>query len=124
MSALATSVLVVDDERPVRDSIRSLLTAHDFDVLDAASGPEAIAKAQGGVPDLILLDLGLCHRDGLALLRRLHEGQVPIIVLSAGDRTEDRAALVAGAEYYLSKPVDEALLLHCIHAVLSDGNRP
>jgi two-component system KDP operon response regulator KdpE len=115
----ARTILIVDDDVGARQAVRAILAAHDVEVLEAATGPEAIVMSQMP-PDLILLDLGLPGCDGLELLHRLREEcEAPIIVFSAADRSGDRAAVAAGAEYFLHKPLDSSLLLLCIEASLA-----
>jgi two-component system KDP operon response regulator KdpE len=106
-------VLVVDDELGIRRFLRVTLQAHGFRVAEAALAGEALDKITTLRPDLVILDLGLPDRDGLDLTRDLREWTgVPIIVLSARDREEDKVrALDLGADDYLTKPfgTDELL---------------
>jgi two-component system KDP operon response regulator KdpE len=99
-------VLVVEDEPQMRRFIRASMTAHGYQVAEAATGAEAIALATSKMPQVILLDLGLPDGDGIDFTRRLREwSRVPIIVISARGREDDKvAALDAGADDYLTKP--------------------
>jgi two-component system KDP operon response regulator KdpE len=99
-------VLVVEDEPQMQRFLRASLTSHGFRVLEAASGASAIVEATTHNPNLVLLDLGLPDVDGIDLTRRLREwSRVPIIVISARGREEDKVeALDAGADDYLTKP--------------------
>src|SRR5262245_56333956 len=102
----APLVLVVEDEPAMRRFLRASLEANDFRLVEAVNAREALALAPSHNPELILLDLGLPDGDGLDLTRRFREWtQVPIIVLSARGREEDKVdALDAGADDYLTKP--------------------
>jgi two-component system KDP operon response regulator KdpE len=99
-------VLVVEDERPMARFVATSLAAHGHRVVEAASAREALQAAPLHNPELVLLDLGLPDGDGLDVVRALREWtRVPIIVLSARGREEDKvAALDAGADDYLTKP--------------------
>jgi two-component system KDP operon response regulator KdpE len=98
-------VLVVEDELAVRRVLSTSLPAHGFRVVEAEDGASALRQAEQR-PDRVLLDLGLPDGDGLELVRQLRAWTaVPIIVLSARGREEDKvAALDAGADDYLTKP--------------------
>jgi two-component system KDP operon response regulator KdpE len=100
------SVLVVEDEMPIRRFLKAALEAQGFKVLEALTGAQAIAMAASHNPDIILLDLGLPDIDGLEVIQRLREwSHTPIIVISArGKDTEKVAGLDAGADDYLAKP--------------------
>ena len=106
MSEPGALVLVVEDEPQMRRFIRASLTSHGYRILEAERGSEAVMLTTGHNPELILLDLGLPDGDGIDLTRRLREwSRVPIIVISARGREEDKvAALDAGADDYLTKP--------------------
>lgn len=99
-------VLVVEDEPPMRKFIRASLTSHGYRLLEADRASEALMLATSHNPELILLDLGLPDADGIELTRQIREwSQVPIIVISARGREDDKvAALDAGADDYLTKP--------------------
>jgi len=116
----ADTVLVVEDEAPMRRFVRSMLVTHGFRVLEAGTLQDAEAAATESPPDLVLLDLGLPDGDGLDLLTRLREwSQAPVIVLSARGREEDKVkALDAGADDYLTKPFGTSELLARIRVAL------
>jgi two-component system KDP operon response regulator KdpE len=99
-------VLVVEDERPMARFLGTSLAAHGYRVVEATTAREARQAAPVHNPELVLLDLGLPDGDGLDVVGALREWtRVPIIVLSARGREEDKvAALDAGADDYLTKP--------------------
>lgn len=116
----ADTVLVVEDEAPMRRFVRSALTTHGFRVVEAGTLADAESLATKSPPELVLLDLGLPDGDGLALLARLREwSQAPVIVLSARGREEHKVkALDAGADDYLTKPFGTSELLARIRVAL------
>lgn len=120
MTEPADTVLVVEDEAPMRRFVRSALATHGFRVIEAGSLHEAEGLATESPPELVLLDLGLPDGDGLDLLTRLREwSQAPVIVLSARGREEDKVkALDAGADDYLTKPFGTSELLARIRVAL------
>jgi two-component system KDP operon response regulator KdpE len=99
-------VLVVEDEPQMLRFLRASLTSHGFRLVEALNAAEAVAAATAQSPEIVLLDLGLPDLDGIELTRRLREWtRVPIIVISARGREEDKVeALDAGADDYLTKP--------------------
>jgi two-component system KDP operon response regulator KdpE len=131
MSAGALTILVVDDEPPIRKLLRMGLTSQGYDVLDAPNGRialELLAKK----PDLVILDLGLPDVDGLDLLRTMRHKQenLPIVVLSSrGDEAGKVAALDLGADDYVTKPFGMDELFARMRAALrhqlqEQGERP
>ena len=95
-----TLILVVEDDRPIRNLIVTTLKTHDYKYLAAENGASAILEASSHNPDIVLLDLGLPDMDGVDVIRKIRSwSNMPIIVISA--RTEDSdkiEALDAGAE--------------------------
>jgi two-component system, OmpR family, KDP operon response regulator KdpE len=106
MSDVGALVLVVEDEPQMRKFIRASLMSHGHRVLEAERAGDVVMMVTSHNPELLLLDLGLPDGDGIDLTRQLREWcRVPIIVLSARGREEDKvAALDAGADDYLTKP--------------------
>jgi two-component system KDP operon response regulator KdpE len=106
MSEPLPTVLLVEDEAPVRRFLRASLGSSGFKLIEATTGAEGLSLAMSHNPELILLDLGLPDQDGLELTRRLREwSRVPIIVLSARGRESSKVeALDAGADDYVTKP--------------------
>ena len=107
------TILIVEDEPPIRRLLRATLGAHDYRTLEAPTGAEALSALRHHRPDLVVLDLGLPDIDGQALIGRIRElSPVPIVVLSSrGDEAAKVAALDAGADDYVTKPfaMDELL---------------
>jgi two-component system response regulator MprA len=102
-------VLIVDDDRAVRDALRRALMLSGYDIAVAADGHEALDKVAETVPDAVLLDVGLPGMDGLEVCRTLRRGgnRVPVLMLTARETVPDRiAGLDAGADDYLPKPFD------------------
>ena len=99
-------VLLVEDEAQMRRFLRAALTSHGYRLVEAEKGGEAVGLTTSHNPELVLLDLGLPDIDGFEVTRRLREfSKVPIIVLSARGREDDKvAALDAGADDYVTKP--------------------
>lgn len=100
-------IFVVDDEQPVRESLRRSLRFNGYDVLTANDGLEAVETVRSENPELLILDVMMPNMDGLEVCRTLRsEGwDRPILVLTARDGVSDRVAgLDAGADDYLPKP--------------------
>jgi two-component system KDP operon response regulator KdpE len=114
------TILVVEDEAPMRRFLAQALASHGFRVAEAGSLAKAHELATELRPAAILLDLGLPDGDGLALVRSLREwSTAPVIVLSARDREDDKvSALDAGADDYLTKPFGTSELLARIRVAL------
>jgi two-component system response regulator MprA len=114
-------VLVVDDDRAVRDALRRVLTLAGYEVQCAAGGTEAIELVVQGVPDAVVLDVGMPDVDGLEVCRRVRllGNRVPVLMLTAREEISDRVAgLDAGADDYLLKPFDVAELKARLRALL------
>ncbi|HEV7523526.1 MAG TPA: response regulator [Acidimicrobiia bacterium] len=101
-----STVLVIEDEAPLRRALRIFLEAHDYSVVLAASGREGLDLAAREHPDVVILDLGLPDMDGVTVATALRGwSTVPIVVLSARDAEPVKvAALDAGADDYVTKP--------------------
>lgn len=130
--AVALTVLVVDDEPPIRRFLRTALDSQGYRVVEADSGEAALAELSRNRIDLLILDLGLPGMDGFSVIERLRgQGSVlPVIVLSS--RTDEKgkvAALDLGADDYLTKPFGIEELLARVRAALrhrlqQQGERP
>ncbi len=112
--------LVVDDETGMRKLLCLTLAGRGYRVVEAAAGHEALRQAAAHVPDVVLLDFRLPDIDGLEVTRRLREWtSMPIIVVSAcGHEQQKVAALDAGADDYVTKPVTAGELLARVRAAL------
>ena len=106
-------VLVVEDDRPVRNLIVTTLKSHDYRYLTAENGKTAIMEASSHNPDIVLLDLGLPDIDGTEVITNIRGwSNMPIIVISARSEDSDKiTALDAGADDYLTKPFSVEELL-------------
>jgi two-component system response regulator MprA len=114
-------LLVVDDDRPLRDVLRRALTLAGYDVRLAESGASALAEVASSAPDAVVLDVGLPDIDGLEVCRLLRrEGnRIPVLMLTARAAVSDRIdGLDAGADDYLVKPFDVDELKARLRALL------
>ena len=120
---MVATVLLVEDERKLRDLVRSYLERAGFTVLSTGSGAEAISLASTAAPDLVVLDLGLPDVPGESVARELRgAGQVPILMLTARATQEDRiAGLELGADDYVTKPFSPRELVLRVQAILRRG---
>ena len=107
------TILVVEDDKPVRTLITTTLKANGYRFIEALTGEEAILQATSHNPDVILLDLGLPDMDGVEIIRKVRSwSNVPIIVISARSEDSDKiGALDSGADDYLTKPFSVEELL-------------
>jgi two-component system response regulator MprA len=114
-------ILVVEDDRAVREAVRRALTLGGYEVQVAEDGEQAIEMVVQGVPDAVVLDVGLPGIDGLEVCRRLRllGNRVAILILTARDVVSDRIdGLDAGADDYLVKPFDVDELKARLRALL------
>ncbi|HEY1626719.1 MAG TPA: response regulator transcription factor [Streptosporangiaceae bacterium] len=120
---MAATVLVVEDERKLRDFIRTYLERAGFTVLSTGSGAEAIGMAADAAPDLVVLDLGLPDIPGETVARELRAATpVPILMLTAKSTEEDRIrGLELGADDYVTKPFSPRELVLRVQAILRRG---
>jgi two-component system KDP operon response regulator KdpE len=120
MTGDAPTILIVEDEPPIRRLLRTTLAAHDYRPIEAGTGSEALSSMRHHRPDLVLLDLGLPDIDGQALIGRIRElSPVPIVILSSrGDEAAKVAALDSGADDYVTKPFGADELMARLRAAL------
>ncbi len=126
---MPTRLLVVDDDRAVRESLRRALTLEGYDVELAEDGADGLARIAGVGPDAVVLDVAMPTVDGIEMCRRLRNdgSTVPVLMLTARESVTDRVAgLDAGADDYLVKPFALEELLARLRALLrrSDGAAP
>jgi DNA-binding response OmpR family regulator len=120
---MAAIVLVVEDERKLRDLVRSYLERAGFTVLSTGSGAEAITMAAYASPDLVVLDLRLPDVPGETVARELRAvAATPILMLTAKSAEEDRiSGLELGADDYVTKPFSPRELVLRVQAILRRG---
>lgn len=114
-------ILLAEDDASLGEGIRTALKRAAFAVDWVKDGPGALAAIKDGNIDLVVLDLGLPRVDGIEIIRQVRAagGSVPILVLSARERSSDRTlGLDVGADDYLGKPFDTAELLARVRALL------
>jgi DNA-binding response OmpR family regulator len=120
------TVLVVEDDRRLRELVRRYLERAGHAVLSTGSGVEGLKLLAEGEPDLVVLDLGLPDLDGLDILREARSGRAtPVVVLTARSDVEDRIrGLSLGADDYVTKPFSPTELTLRVGAVLSRAAPP
>jgi two-component system response regulator MprA len=114
-------VLVVDDDRALRDAITRALSLEGYEVVTAADGVEALGLVEAHRPEVIVLDLGLPTLDGITVCQvlRARGDRTPILVLTARTQVSDRVqGLDAGADDFMSKPFALSELLARLRALL------
>lgn len=114
-------ILIIEDEKLLADSLKSLLTKKGFQVECVYDGEEGAEYAECGIYDLLILDVMMPKMDGYQVARSVRGKRcgTPILMLTARSGLEDRIqGLNAGADYYLTKPFDSRELLACINALL------
>jgi two-component system KDP operon response regulator KdpE len=113
MTESQPTILVIEDEEPIRKFLRVSLVASGYRLVESSTGQDGLLQAATAQPDLIVLDLGLPDMDGIDLTRQIREwSKVPIIIVSARGKEQDKVvALDAGADDYLTKPFGVSELL-------------
>ena len=119
-------VLVVDDDRAVRDSLRRSLEFNDFEVVTASDGAEALAVIGNVEPDVVVMDVMMPRLDGLETTKALRAAgnNVPILVLTARDAVADRVDGLDAGDDYLTKPFALEELLARLRALLRRSAEP
>ncbi len=115
-----TTVLVIEDDTSLRRALRTSLKARGLEVLESPNAEDGLVLVADNRPDVVLLDLGLPDLDGIEALRRMRSfSDVPVVVLTARDRQQDKIeALDAGADDYVTKPFDVEEVLARVRATL------
>ena len=114
-------ILVIDDDRALRDALRRSLTLGGYEVEVAENGQHGLSKLAAAAPDAVVLDIGMPDIDGLEVCRRLRDAgnRVPVLMLTARDAVHDRIeGLDAGADDFLVKPFDVGELRARLRALL------
>src|SRR5438094_1448851 len=119
-------VLFVDDEGQIRKLVQTFLTKHGYVVATANDGFEALREIKRQKPHLVITDVGMPNLNGLELCRRLRSeaatARLPIIMLSAKKQADDiLAGYAQGADEYVAKPVELAVLAAKIDLLLRRG---
>ena len=106
-------VLVIEDDKSIRNFFRTVLEANNYDVLIATTGAEGYSMVTSQCPDVVILDLGLPDMDGMTILKNVRQwSSMPVLVVSARTHENDKvAALDAGADDYITKPFGTSELL-------------
>jgi DNA-binding response OmpR family regulator len=122
---MAATVLLVEDERKLRDLVRSYLERAGFMVLSTDSGAEALSLTASAAPDLLILDLGLPDVPGETVAREVRgAGNTPILMLTAKSEEDDRVrGLELGADDYVTKPFSPRELVLRAQAILRRGGQ-
>jgi CheY-like chemotaxis protein len=120
---MATTILVCDNEKPLRALIRATLESSDYRLVEARDGNESLELARSARPDVILLDVMMPGRSGLDVLRELRSdptfAETPVIILTVRAQAADReAAEAAGADCFLAKPFSPAELTALLEQLL------
>jgi two-component system response regulator MprA len=118
-------ILVVDDDRALREALRRILTLGGYEVQLAQDGEEALESVMESLPEAVVLDVGLPGIDGLELCRRVRRlgNRVPILMLTGRDAVADRIdGLDVGADDYMVKPFDVGELTARLRALLRRAN--
>ncbi|MBR5509607.1 MAG: response regulator transcription factor [Lachnospiraceae bacterium] len=118
-------ILIIEDEKNIRNFMISVLTAQQYHVISAATAAEGLSQAASQCPDLILLDLGLPDMDGIEVIQKIRIwSSIPIIVISARTQEDDKVeALDKGADDYITKPFGNSELLARIRTAFRHSNR-
>ena len=116
----AGKILVVDDDPQIRRVMKATLVGHNYEVVEARTGEEAVEMLPREAPNLILLDMNMPGMGGLETCRAFRDGSdIPVIILSVRNTEKDKvAALDAGADDYVTKPFGIEELLARIRAAL------
>ena len=106
-------VLVIEDDKSIRNFFRTVPEANNYDVLIATTGAEGYSMVTSQCPDVVILDLGLPDMDGMTILKNVRQwSSMPVLVVSARTHEKDKvAALDAGADDYITKPFGTSELL-------------
>jgi len=118
-------ILIVDDSPTEIHVLKTMLEKHGFETVSAESGEEGVVKAAEEKPDMVLMDIVMPGMNGFQATRKISSTEetkdIPIIIVTTKDQETDRVwGLRQGAKDYLTKPVDENLLIEKIAALLGE----
>jgi two-component system KDP operon response regulator KdpE len=120
LPANPATILIIDDEPPIRRFLRNTLSVDNYRTVEAETGAEGLTALRHHKPDVVILDLGLPDLDGLDVIRKIRaESPVPIVVLSV--REDEKAKVAAfdlGADDYITKPFGAEELMARVRAAL------
>jgi twitching motility two-component system response regulator PilH len=116
-------ILIVDDSPTETYRFREILERHGHQVLEATNGADGVATARAEQPDLVLMDVVMPGLNGFQATRQLSKGEdtahIPIVIVTTKDQETDRVwGKRQGASDYLTKPVDETLLMQTIAGLI------
>ncbi len=122
-------VLIVDDDPLILEVLKTVLDLEEFRVTTAADGEQALAQLAVERPDVVVCDVMMPGLDGFEVCRRIKDDPatagLPVVLLTARDRPEDRAAgEAAGCDAYLTKPFSPLYLIEVIAEVRAGANSP
>ena len=122
---MASRVLVVDDEAPIRQLVRGYLEAEGYEIVEAEDGPAAVGAARDGQPDVVVLDVMLPGLDGIEVCRQIRTfSDAYVLMLTARSEEIDRiVGLTVGADDYLVKPFSPRELVARVKALLRRPRR-
>src|SRR3569833_2748954 len=120
---MSARILVVDDLLPNLKLLEARLTAEYYDVLTATSGAQALAVCEEGLCDIVLTDVMMPEMDGFEVCRRIKTSpstaHIPVVIVTALDQPSDRVkGLEAGADDFLTKPVNEIALMARVRSLV------
>lgn len=119
-------ILVVDDSPTETYKFREILEKHGHEVIEAANGADGVAVARAEQPALVLMDVVMPGLNGFQATRQLTKGEdtahIPIVIITTKDQETDRVwGKRQGAKDYLTKPVDEDVLMKTVDRMLADA---
>lgn len=121
-----TRVLIVDDSPTETYKMTDILSRHGYEVISAENGEEGVVLAEKEMPDIVLMDIVMPGMNGFQATRKISKNKatanIPVIIVTTKDQDTDRMwGERQGAKGYLTKPLDEKLLLSTIKTALVDG---
>lgn len=118
------TILVVDDEKDIVNLVSIHLTRHNYQVMKATRGDEALKLIENKLPDLAIVDVMMPHMDGITLTKELREFNIPVLLLTAkGELDDKKTGFLAGADDYVVKPFEPEELVFRISAILRRYDR-